>query len=755
MRFVLLLALLAYAACDFPRPPDVGGDAAISPDKDAATDAAVGTDGGIPRCAKLGYAALPWPATGAKPYAVASADLNGDSKPDFAVVNAGDNTVSVLIGNGNGTFQPKVDYATGTAPQAVAIADVNGDGKPDLVIGNSATSPGTTMSVLIGNGDGTFGSKLDYPTNSAAQAIAVTDVSSDGKADVLVAGLNAVSVLLNNGNGTFSSKVDYTVGAGFVPRSIAIGDINSDGKPDLVLASTSVVGDGNFVSVFLGNGNGTFATHTDTAFNGDLVLFAVAIGDMNGDGKADVVTGNVDTKIVSVLLGNGKGAFTSTVNSPTASKPFSLTPADINGDGKTDLVVQGSAQGVADVTAMLGLGNGAFTEGVTYSIENSGAFSPQRTVLADINSDGRLDMLSIGADKLNILLGHGDGTFESNVAKPGGLTSRSLIVADVNHDGNIDVIVNNSDYTSVRVLPGNGDGTFARGVDYDIGSKPSSVIASDLNGDGRIDLVVANSAETVSVLIGTDEGTFAARVDYPTGPIDHVISADINNDGKRDLIISTDSVRGKDSDGGDIFLPGSIGLLMNNGDGTFTTRSDLLTNIFSSSIAVSDLNGDGNIDLIVAASGAVNVLLGTGTGTFLGPTAYRASDVNLLVIVDKTGDGKLDIVGLGSATITLWPGKGDGTFSAGVDVATASAVAIVDIVGDSSLDLIAFDSGGKTVGISTGNRDGTFQSTISYPVGRIPTSVAVADLNHDGQPDLIVDNSGDDTISVLLGVCIP
>ena len=755
MRF-LLFAALACAACDFPRPPDVSGDAPPPRNDDAATDAAVGT----PRCANLGYATLPWPETGTGPYAVTSADLNGDTKPDLAVVNEFDNTVSVLLGSGNGTFNVKSDYATGPAPHGVAVADVNGDAKPDLIVGNAGPFPGPfSMSVLLGNGDGTFGGKLDYPTDSQTEAIVVADVSGDGKPDVLVAGTKAVSVLLNNGNGTFAPKVDYTVGSGFVPRSLVIGDINSDGKPDIVLASSSVVGDGNAISIFLGNGNGTFASHVDSAFSGELVLWAVAIGDVNGDGKIDVVTGNYDTNTVNVLLGNGKGSFTSTVNSPTASKPLSLIPVDINGDGKLDLIVRG----IADVTVMLGQGNGTFTEGMTYSIEGSTFAPSQSAVATDIDRDGKIDIVTTGRHKLDILLGHGDGTFAVSRGRPGGIASRHLVVADVNHDGRADVILSNDGATSVGVLRGNGDGTFAARVDYDIGSIPSSIISSDLNNDGNADLVVANSKSAISVLLGAGDGTFSGSVDYPAGPVGSIITTDINNDGKQDIVVITVDVPTNDGDGGTI--PGSVGVLMGNGTGTFAAKINYPVPV---SVVAADLNGDGHVDL-VALNGQlqVSVMIGSGAGSFLTPVDYETDPLRSVSIADMNRDGKLDLVGIRSANIigstnavaAILAGNGDGTFAAHVDSPIPFLPnAIVDTIGDRNIDLVSvndFDSSDHTVSISAGSGNGAFQRQINYPIGLGPKSFAVADLNQDGQPDLIVNSALDNTLTVLLGTCIP
>ena len=183
-------------------------------------------------------------------------DLNGDGKLDLVVENSGSNTVSVLLGNGDGTFKPAVNYATGTTPWSLAVGDVNGDGKVDIVTDNSGAS---TASVLLNKGDGTFNAHVDYPTGSAPECLRLGDVNNDHKLDIVAANstANAVSVLLGNGNGTFAAKTDFNTSTH--PTPIDLGDINNDHKLDLVTANYN----SNNVSVLTGNGDGSFNAHVD------------------------------------------------------------------------------------------------------------------------------------------------------------------------------------------------------------------------------------------------------------------------------------------------------------------------------------------------------------------------------------------------------------------------------------------------------------------------------------------------------------
>src|ERR1700678_1938727 len=267
-------------------------------------------------------------ATGYESLAVAVGDFNGDGNLDLAVANycgndptcQSDGTVSILLGNGDGTFRKVADYAAQGGSSAVAIADFNGDGKLDLAVVNSCEfalcndySTQGTVSILLGNGDGTFRPAVSYETGSNSNSVAVGDFNRDGIADLAVTNLEdgTVSILLGNGNGTFHAHVDYQTG--FSPDAVTVADFNRDGKLDLAVANCCGADDycgGGSISILSGNGDGTFQQHRD--YKTPANATSVAVGDLNGDSNLDLAVANyraATTNSVSILLGNGDGTF--------------------------------------------------------------------------------------------------------------------------------------------------------------------------------------------------------------------------------------------------------------------------------------------------------------------------------------------------------------------------------------------------------------------------------------------------------------
>src|SRR5205807_2107522 len=226
---------------------------------------------------------------------VAVGDFNGDGVPDLAAANSGSpqqpgTTISVLLGNRDGTFRAALTFAAGSGPYSVALGDFNGDGRPDLAVANygSLQQPGTTISVLLGNGDGTFRAATTNTVDRNPSFVVVGDFNGDGKPDLAAAnyGSYKVSVLLRNGDGTFQPA--QTFASGTNPYSVAVGDFNGDGKADLAAARRS----SDLLSVLLGNGDGTFrAVQTLTTGSSPQT---VAVGDFNGDGKPDLAVANYD-----------------------------------------------------------------------------------------------------------------------------------------------------------------------------------------------------------------------------------------------------------------------------------------------------------------------------------------------------------------------------------------------------------------------------------------------------------------------------
>jgi hypothetical protein len=272
--------------------------------------------------------------TGLEPVVVASGDLDGDGKPDLVTANAAaGGYVSVLRGRGDGTFDEagRVDYRTGGA--SIAIGDLNGDGRLDLVTTRAPEEGRGTISVLLNRGDGTFLAPFEYEAGLGPVSAAIADLSRDGRADVVVAneGSNSVSVYLNRGGSDFAPRVDYRTGKG--PVAIASEDLNADGAPDLVTTNAVPW----TVSLLLNRRDGTFSGKRDYDIDAGTGL---AIGDLNGDGSPDIATVNTENagSLVFVLFNNGNGHFAVRNWLEYGTKnPVAVAIADLNGDGRQDI----------------------------------------------------------------------------------------------------------------------------------------------------------------------------------------------------------------------------------------------------------------------------------------------------------------------------------------------------------------------------------------------------------------------------------
>jgi Bacterial Ig-like domain (group 3)/FG-GAP-like repeat/FG-GAP repeat len=343
--------------------------------------------------------------------ALAVADVNGDGKPDVLMANycgtdnaiedgcaVGSGTASVLLGNGDGTFQPAVPYDTAFGPDALAVADVNGDGKPDLIVTNSELADeyygGGTVGVYLGNGDGTFqGPNFVGSGGWDADGVVVADVNGDGKPDLVVlnecnlapapfysdCSTGAVAVFLGNGDGTFQAPVIYSSGAnGGI--SLAVGDVNGDGKPDLLVMNECLnveqCSDGGALAVMLGNGDGTFQAPVVTPVPPNS-YYGIALADFNGDGKLDVATS------LGVLLGNGNGTFQNFVSYDIAGPNIEVAVGDLNGDGKPDLV---AGDEFGDAIVLLNTSRASETTATLVSSSNPSKAGKCATFVATVSS---------------------------------------------------------------------------------------------------------------------------------------------------------------------------------------------------------------------------------------------------------------------------------------------------------------------------------------------------------------------------------
>ena len=341
---------------------------------------------------------------------------------------------------------------------------------------------------------------VNYTTLATPRSVVTGDFNGDGIPDLVATG-RPLSLFLGNGDGTFQTA--RTINSPYNSHEVVAGDFNGDGILDLATANWT---SNNSVSIFLGNGDGTF--QDPLTFAAGNLPTGLALGDWNGDGKLDLAVTNHYARSVTVYLGNGDGTLREVATYTVGDFPITVRTGDFNGDGKPDLVVVNSGPGFPEddtVTILLGNGDGTFRSGGNYVVGSH----PFSAVVADLNGDGVLDIATANevGNTMGVLLGNGDGSFHPVVQYPDGPDPLWIEAADFNRDGKVDLVTANSLGNALHVFLGNGDGTFGAFQSFAAGTQPNSVAVGDFNGDGFPDLVVTSgTTNNVWVLLNAAEG---------------------------------------------------------------------------------------------------------------------------------------------------------------------------------------------------------------------------------------------------------
>jgi hypothetical protein len=339
------------------------------------------------------YANSAGPAATSFNQTIATGDFNNDGKLDYVVASMNSSaTATIMLGNGDGTFTAGATYSAGDYPDGAVVADLNGDGNLDIAFSNSAANG---VTILLGNGDGTFSSAAS-PAVGYAASIAAGDFNGDGIPDLAVSNNGydyAVTILLGNGDGTFTAGASVSVPQwSVIPQGILAMDFNGDGKADLAVTSSDGYTPASYVvTILLGNGDGTFTTgRTYTTGAADL---SIAGGDFNGDGIPDLAIANYAGSTVTILLGNGDGTFNPGAPAVTGAGPNAIVAGDFNNDGKLDLAT--ANYGDSTVTILLGNGDGTFTASSSLPATGPG---PDGIVAGDFTGNGLLDFVTANYD---------------------------------------------------------------------------------------------------------------------------------------------------------------------------------------------------------------------------------------------------------------------------------------------------------------------------------------------------------------------
>jgi hypothetical protein len=709
-------------------------------------------------------------AAGENPSAIGVGDFNRDGIQDLVIGHSTGNSVTVLLGNANGSFQPPVPYTVGVGPSYVLVSEFNGDGIPDVAVANFASN---TVSILPGNGSGSFQAARTVTVAAAPVALAAGDFNQDGITDLAVMRETDVGILLGQKDGSFAAEVRYTTGSRLT--GIVVADFNRDGKADLVVASHNTAA----VNFLAGNGDGTFqAAVSSTTVSSPLGIVA---GDLDSDGLPDIATAN-DNGTVSVLKGNGNGTFQFPVVLSTGVQNASLTMTDLDGSGTVDLVVASPSDGM---TALIRLGNGTFAPPLIFP---AGA-TPTFAAWGDFNKDGLTDIVlanNLGTD-VSVLLGGGTLTTTTALGvnpsaaiqnqtvtltatvSPSAAPGSATFFDGANPIGTIS-LSSGSAALSTSLLPVGSHTLKAvySGGSAGFGASYQSSTSPDTN-------LTVNPVTGVSLTVSPSPAVFGQAVTLTATVTPATAGLVTYYDGVQPIGTAAPNA-GTASMAAAGLSPGMhslravyIGTAGNAASVASPVRSLSVTAVSANDLvagavlpagaaAIADFNGDGKMDLIVCGS-SIQVFTGSGSGTFTLAATYPLNvAAGRVVAGDFDGDGKMDAAVLANGNrAAVLHGNGDGTFNIDPNLLNGSFavganpvwISAGDFNNDGWTDFAVVNSGDNTVTIAL-RKSGAFVTT-TYALGANLRSAAVADLNGDGRADLIVASASVNGVRVMLG----
>jgi hypothetical protein len=742
---------------------------------------------------------------GPDPASVALDDLNGDGKLDIAVIVRSAHNVVVLLGDGLGGFNPAAGspFSTGDDPTSVAVGDFNSDGTMDLAVSNRGAK---TITMLLGDGGGSFNQAGGPPAGIGPGAVMIVagDFDGDGKLDLATSNndSNDVTVLSGDGSGGFAgfSGSPYPVGSS--PRSVAVGDFNGDGRLDLVTANSG----SNDVSVLLpGCGtnlpiitatsglsrpqgttaNVTIASVSDPdqaagtlgvtvssdgstfsgfAFSNDVSISNISV-DASGNVTADMettcdatdatftlkvrdqdnltatatldvtVTANTILPVLGAYANAGVNLGSQVTITPDAAPANAAALSVQASSGFSGLLTLNQSTGTVQVTNAAPAGTHTITitaaggtcaspvtKTFTLTVNTvavcnpvffnnapdvSAGSNPASGAIGDFNGDGKQDLAiaNNGSSNVSIRLGNGAGGFSGSTNLSVGASPQALAAGDFNGDGNQDLAITSSGSPNVSIRLGNGTGNFSNAPDLSLHNGTVSIVVGDFNGDGKQDLAISQiNTPSLFIRLGDGAGNFSSAPDVSIGASATALAiGDFNGDGKQDLAVGKNTT--------------PIAIRLGDGAGNFSSAADVILPKTASNIVIGDFNADGNQDIAAAvtANSSVEIRLGDGAGGFTGTTSVSTgSNSNFVAIGDFNGDGKQDLAGTIWNTVKNTPGF---------------------------------------VGIRLGDGAGNFSGTTDFGVGTNPSYIGVGDFNGDGNQDFFTANSFTNNASVRLRAC--